>query len=407
MEILRKITDDILFVGGNDRRISRFENMFALPEGVSYNAYVMRDETSTVLFDGIDSAVAERYYRDVETALDGRDLDYFVVHHVEPDHCTSIQGILLRYPNAKMLISGAGLRFLKQFYNKDFSDRVQVIKDGDTLELETRKLRFIAGTNVHWPEVMMTYDDKTGALFSADAFGSFKTPDGHIFADQVAYERDWLGEARRYYTNIVGKQGPFVQRVFKKIEDAGLDIKMILPLHGLVFRTPEDIAMIIDKYQKWSTYTPEEKGVVIVYGSLYGNTMEAADTLAWLLAERDVPNIRVYDVSETDRSYLVADLFRFSHAVFACPTYNADLFPPMDAFLRDIIGLNLKDRAVSLLENKTWAGKTLQTTQTILEGMPGLRYVGEPVQMLSSLGEEQTPAIEQLADAIKQDIETA
>lgn len=398
-----KLTDDLYYVGGNDRRLSRFENMFALPEGVSYGSYILMDE-KTALFDGIDAAVSEYYYEAVRRTLDGRPLDYFVVHHVEPDHCTTIAAILAEHPECKLVTSAKGLTFLKQFYPEthdfgvDFEACAVIVSEGDTLSLGKHELTFIAAPNVHWPEVMMSYEKTDKILFSADAFGSFKAIEGHLFADQVDFERDWLNEFRRYYLNIVGRQGASVQRVLKKAAD--LDIQMICSLHGLVFRTPELIKLVMEKYDKWSSYTPEEDGIVLVYSSMYGDNMVVVDTLAFMLSERGVKNIRVHDVSESDVSIIIADLFRFSHALFTGMNYNTELYPRMDALLREIKMLNYSNRKVSYIGAMSWGGRGLAIAQEILGSCKGIEQVGEPVIVKSALPNHDLDKLAKLADEI-------
>ncbi|MDI9490157.1 MAG: FprA family A-type flavoprotein [Clostridiaceae bacterium] len=398
----RKITDDIYYVGENDRRIERFENMFELPDGVAYNSYLILDQ-KTALLDGIDEAVSERYYENIRFALDGRDLDYLIVNHVEPDHCSSINNVLREYPNATMVITQKGLQFMEQFYNLDYQDRVQIVGEGDKLDLGKHQLEFIMAPNVHWPEVMVTYDHTDNVLFSADAFGSFKAIAGHLFADQVNFERDWLEEARRYYMNIVGRNGPSVMRLFKKLVD--FDLKIIAPLHGVVFRTPEMIEMILDKYTKWATYEPEEPGVVLACASMYGDSQNMNDILAAMLADRGVPNIRVYDISKTSPSQVIADVFRFSNAVFTCLTYNTQLYPGMDALLREIAMLNYANRKISFLENQSWGGRALAIAQEILGKCKNLEIIGEPFKIKSSVAPEQMDELAKLADEIAASIE--
>lgn len=395
----RKITDDIFYVGESDRRLDRFENMFELPRGIAYNSYLILDE-KTALLDGIDETVSERYYENVRAVLAGRDLDYLIVNHVEPDHCSSLNNILREYPNATMLLTQKGEQFMEQFYNLDYKDRVRIVSEGDQLELGKHTLQFIMAPNVHWPEVMMTYDLTNDILFSADAFGSFGAIEGHLFADQLNFERDWLSEARRYYINIVGRQGASVMRVFKKIEDLGLNIKTICPLHGPIYRTPETVAMILQKYITWASYEPEENGVVLVSASMYGDSQNMNDILASMLADRDVKNIRVYDVSKTPVSEIIADLFRFSNAVFTCLTYNTELFPSMDALMRELTMLNYQNRKISYLQNQSWGGRALKIAQDIFEKSKNLEVVGEPFKILSSVAPDQIDDLAKLADEI-------
>ncbi|MGB4609502.1 MAG: FprA family A-type flavoprotein [Saccharofermentanales bacterium] len=398
----RKIADDIYYVGESDRRLERFENMFELPSGVAYNSYLITDE-KTALLDGIDETVSERYYENIRFALDGRDLDYLIVNHVEPDHCSSINNVLREYPEAVMVITQKGLQFMEQFYNLDYLDRVMIVKEGDQLDLGKHQLEFIMAPNVHWPEVMVTYDHTDKILFSADAFGSFGAIEGHLFADQVNFERDWLAEARRYYINIVGRQGASVMRLFKKLEDK--DINLIAPLHGLVFRTPDLISMILEKYTKWATYEPEEQGVVLVVASMYGDSQNMNDILAAMLADRGVENIRVYDISKTPPSGIIADLFRFSNAVFTCLTYNTMLYPGMDALMRELVMLNYANRRISYLENQSWGGRALAIAQEIFSKSKNLEVIGEPFKIKSSVAPEQIDDLMKLADEIAESMQ--
>ncbi len=403
MNFYRNVNKDVIYVGACDRRTARFENMFLLPWGISYNSYLIIDGDKTCLMDGVDQSIAERYDRDVAQALDGRPLDYFVVQHVEPDHCSTINSIMRQHPETKMIITQPGLKLMKQFYDVDYTDRAIVAKDGLKIELNKHTLEFILAPNVHWPEVMMTYDHYDKALYTADAFGSFKAQNGHLYVDQVNYERDWLNEARRYYFNIVGKQGPHVQKLFKKLEKAGFDIEMLLPLHGLIFRRKEDVKMIMDLYNTWSNYKPEEVGVTLACGSMYNNTMEAMEYLANFLADRGVPNIELYDISELDRSFVVSDLFRYSHAVFGCPTYNTELFPQMDALLRDLIGLNYSNRKIAILENRSWGGRAQKIAEEILAKGNNLDIIATAT-MTSTIHSHQLEILSDLADKIVADM---
>lgn len=395
----RIINDDIYYIGESDRRLSLFENMFELPKGVAYNSYIIMDE-KTALLDGIDESVSERYYENVRAVLNGRDLDYLIVNHVEPDHCSSINNILREYPNAIMVITDKGLNMMHQFYHLEYEDRVMIVGEGDQLKLGKHHLQFVMAPNVHWPEVMMTYDLTDDILFSADAFGAFGAIEGHLFVDQVNYERDWLSEARRYYINIVGRQGASALRVFKKIGDLNLNIKTICPLHGLVFRKPEDIAMIMDKYTKWASYQAEEQGIVLVCASMYGNSQNLNDVLAGMLADRGIPNIRVYDISKTPVSEVISDLFRFSHAIFTCLTYNTELYPGMDALMRELTMLNYANRKIAYLESQSWGGRALKIAQDIFTKSKNLEEVAEPFKIKSSAAPEQLPDLEKFADEI-------
>lgn len=403
----RNITEQIYHISGNDRRLSRFENMFTLAEGISYNAYLIKDEKN-VLIDGIDNAVRDPYVDAVQTILDGEQLDYFIVQHVEPDHCASINDVLRLHPEAKLVISAKGLDFLKQFYPDtallgiNYDEIAQVVSEGDSLDLGGRTLQIIAAPNVHWPEVIMTYDTKDKVFFSADAFGSFRALEGHIFADQVDFDKKWLDEVRRYYINIVGRQGVAVQKVLQKAKN--IEIDYICPIHGLAYRTAEDITNIVEKYDIWSSYRPETQGVVIVYSSMYGNNLEVADNLAHILASENVKDIRVHDVSESEISAIIADLFQYSNAVVFGMNYNTELFPKMDALLREIKMLNYQNRDVSYIAAKSWGGRGLKIAQDILAECKDIRQVGDVLTVNSSMPQEQLGELQSLAKAIAQSV---
>ncbi|GAB2044913.1 FprA family A-type flavoprotein [Agathobaculum sp. TL06] len=395
MHSTRKIKDDLIYVGGSDRRLSRFENLFPIPRGVSYNSYVLLDE-KTVLFDTADDSIGRLFCENVTYALGGRTLDYLVVQHMEPDHCSLIDEMLRRYPEAKIVCSAKALSMLAQFYGLDAKDRALVVAEGDKLSTGQHTLHFIMAPMVHWPEVMVTYDEQHKLLFSADAFGTFGALAGNIFDDEINFDSAWMNDARRYYTNIVGKYGAQVQALLKKA--AALDIETICPLHGPVWRG--NLALLLEKYQLWSTYQPEDKAVLIAYATLYGNTENAANVLAGLLAEKGVRNIAMYDVSETDVSELVAESFRCSHLVLAAPTYNGGLYPRMEAYLADLKALNLQNRTVALLENGTWAPVSAKHMRTTLESMKNMTVLEGAVALKSALAEGQLAALEALAEEI-------
>lgn len=399
MHTIRKIQDDLVYVGGSDRRLSRFENLFPIPRGVSYNSYLLLDE-KTVLFDTVDDAISRQFHENVSAALAGRPLDYLVVHHMEPDHCSMIVALLHHYPEAKIVCSAKALVMLAQFYAEDMNDRALVVAEGDKLSTGRHTLHFIMAPMVHWPEVMVTYDEPSKMLFSADAFGTFGALAGNIFDDELVFDSIWLNDARRYYTNIVGKYGAQVQALLKKV--AALDIEMICPLHGPIWRG--NLETMMDKYHKWSSYEPEDKGVMIAYATMYGNTENAASVLASKLADKGVHNIVMYDVSGTDVSELVAESFRCSHLVLAAPTYNGGLQQRMEAFLHDLKALNLQNRTVALLENGTWASASGRHMKTILEGMKNMTVLENTIALKSTLADSQSGALEELADTLASQI---
>ena len=395
MHSTRKVTDDLIYVGGSDRRLSRFENLFPIPKGVSYNSYVLLDE-KTVLFDTADESISRQYIENVVHALNGRPLDYMIVQHMEPDHCAMIDDMLRRYPEAKMVCSAKAVGMFAQFYGTDVAARALVVKEGDKLSTGEHTLHFVMAPMVHWPEVMVTYDEKDKILFSADAFGTFGALAGNIFNDEITFDTVWMNDARRYYTNIVGKYGVQVQTLLKKA--ASLDIEMICPLHGPIWR--KDLGLLLEKYQKWSTYEPEDKTVMIAYATMYGNTENAANVLAGMLADKGVKNIAMYDVSETDVSELVAESFRCSHLVLAAPTYNSGIQPKMEAYLSDIKALNLQNRTVAVIDNGTWAATAGKQMISTLEGMKNMTILENTISIKSALAENQLGALEALADEL-------
>ena len=399
MHSTRKVTDDLIYVGGSDRRLSRFENLFPIPKGVSYNSYVLLDE-KTVLFDTADESISRQYIENVVHALNGRPLDYMVVQHMEPDHCAMIDDMLRRYPEAKMVCSAKAVGMFAQFYGTDVAARALVVKEGDKLSTGEHTLHFVMAPMVHWPEVMVTYDEKDKILFSADAFGTFGALAGNIFNDEITFDTVWMNDARRYYTNIVGKYGVQVQALLKKA--ASLDIEMICPLHGPIWR--KDLGLLLEKYQKWSTYEPEDKTVMIAYATMYGNTENAANVLAGMLADKGVKNIAMYDVSETDVSELVAESFRCSHLVLAAPTYNSGIQPKMEAYLSDIKALNLQKRTVAVIDNGTWAATAGKQMIGMLEGMKNMTILENTISIKSALAENQLGALEALADELAKQV---
>lgn len=399
MHSTRKVKDDLIYVGGSDRRLSRFENLFPIPKGVSYNSYVLLDE-KTVLFDTADESISRQYIENVVHALNGRPLDYMVVQHMEPDHCAMIDDMLRRYPEAKMVCSAKAVSMFAQFYGTDVAARALVVKEGDKLSTGEHTLHFVMAPMVHWPEVMVTYDEKDKILFSADAFGTFGALAGNIFDDEITFDTTWMNDARRYYTNIVGKYGVQVQALLKKA--ASLDIEMICPLHGPIWR--KDLGLLLEKYQKWSTYEPEDKTVMIAYATMYGNTENAANVLAGMLADKGVKNIVMYDVSETDVSELVAESFRCSHLVLAAPTYNSGIQPKMEAYLSDIKALNLQNRTVAVIDNGTWAATAGKQMIGMLEGMKNMTILENTISIKSALAENQLGALEALADELAKQV---
>ena len=399
MYCVQNITSDILYVGASDRRLALFENVYPIPRGVSYNAYLVLDE-KTVLMDAVEETVAVRFQENLEYGLNGRSLDYVVVNHMEPDHSASLAGVLRRWPEAKVVGNAKTLSMLTQFTGEDFSSRSVVVKEGDTLETGRHVFTFVTAPMVHWPEVMVTYDTTDKILFSADAFGTFGALSGNLYADEVDFARDWLDDARRYYTNIVGKYGVQVQALLKKA--AGMDIAILCPLHGPIWR--KDIAWFVEKYQRWSTYTPEDRAVAIFTGSVYGNTDNAADILAARLAAKGVRGIVQYDVSHIDVSDLVAEAFRCSHLVFASATYNNGIFTPMENLLLDLKAHNLQSRTAAVIENGSWGPQAGKLIRGILSEMKNMTVLESGITVKSAVQAPQREALEALADEITADL---
>lgn len=395
MHCTRKITDTVSWVGGSDRRLALFENLFPIPRGVAYNSYLIQDE-KTALIDTVDSSITRQFLENILYELEGRKLDYLVVNHMEPDHCANIGELMLRFPELKIVGNAKTFSFIQQFYNTSLEDRTITVKDGDTLELGKHTLRFCFTPMVHWPEVMMTYEDSEKILFSADAFGSFGALNGNLFNDEMDFDRDWLSDARRYYGNIVGKYGPQVQNALKKL--TGIEIKLICPLHGPVWRN--NFEYLLDKYDRWSRYEPEEHTVALFYGSMYGDTENAVNVLANALAESGVKNIAIYDVSGTHVSTLISEVFRCSHIVLAAPTYNNGIYPAMESLLHDMKALNIQNRTFALIENGSWAPASAKQMRGQLEEMKQIEILEPVVTVKSALNEEGLDTVMQLKDNI-------
>ena len=390
------VLEDLFYVGASDRRLSLFENVYPVPRGVSYNSYLLLDE-KTALFDTVDHAVSEQFLENVEHVLGGRKLDYIVVHHMEPDHSSTLSEVLLRHPEATVVCNQKIDGMLKN-YGCCVGERL-LVKEGDELSTGRHTFKFVFAPMVHWPEVMMSFDLKTGALFSADAFGTFGALGGSVWADEVDFEHDFLDDARRYYINIVGKYGVQVQSVLKKA--AGLDIKYLFPLHGPLWR--ESIGRFVEKYLTWSSYTPEEKGVLVVYGSIYGHTQNAAEIVASRIAQKGV-KVKVYDASMTDTSVLVSEAFRYSHIVFASATYNNGIFVKMEEFLSDLKAHAFQNRAYAVVENGSWAPQAGALIEAELSSFKNMKKLGEKVTILSSVKEETREKLLALADLIAGDV---
>ena len=398
MYCTRKVNDDYTWVGADCRRLALFEGVFGVPDGISFNSYLLTDE-KTVLFDTADSAVRRTFRENLIHALAGRELDYIVVHHMEPDHAAELAELAGDYPEAQILCSGMAKTMVGQFFGPELAGRITVIKEEETLCTGRHTLRFVAAPMVHWPEVMMTYDETDRLLLTADAFGCFGALNGALFADEVDFDRDYLDEARRYDTNIVGKYGPQVQAVLKKA--AALDIEMLLPLHGFVWR--ENLGYFLGKYDLWSRYEPEVRGVMIAYASVYGGTENAANVLACRLAEKGI-KVKMFDASVTPASYIVSAAFQYSHLVFASTTYNMGIFVTMEQLLHDIAAHALADRRYALIENGSWSPVSGKKMQALLSPLQGWSEVEPVLTVRSALRPDQDAQMERLADAIAADV---
>lgn len=398
MHIVRKVTDNLYWIGANDHRLTLFENIHPIPEGVSYNSYLLLDQ-KTVMFDTVDWDGCRQMMENLEYVLDGRELDTVVVNHWEPDHAASLQVVLNRYPKAEIISTEKGFMLMKQFGFHADGHKTITVKEGDQTCFGEHTVTYLEAPMVHWPEAMVTLDLTNGALFSADAFGSFKALDGRLFNDEVDYERDWIDSNRRYLTNIVGKYGPHIRKLLNKAAPVLDQIKFICPLHGLVWRNNLDY--LLDKYNHWASYEPEEKGVMIVYASMYGNTEQAAQAIAAKLAEKGIRNVSMFDVSSTHVSYLIAEVFRVSHVILASCTYNLGIFPPMLNFLEDMKALNVQNRVFALIENGSWAIRSGDLMHQFLdEEMKTITVLNERVTVASHLGENQEEDLGMLADAV-------
>ncbi|MCL2052938.1 MAG: flavin reductase [Oscillospiraceae bacterium] len=394
MHCIKNITEDLLWVGANDRRLAMFEGVYSVPAGVSYNSYLLLDD-KTVLFDTVDKAVRQRFAENVNEALGGRQLDYLIVQHMEPDHSASIQELAEKYPLMKIVCNSKTLAFMKQFYDFDVDSRAVIVKENDVLNSGRHTLSFVMAPMVHWPEVMVTYDSTDKILFSADAFGSFGALNGAIFADEVNFEKYYMDEARRYYTNIVGKYGTQVTALLNKA--SSLEINTICPLHGFVWR--KNLGEILSKYLVWSSYEPEEHGVMLAYASVYGNTENAAEILASRLRDKGISTV-MYDVSVTPASEIVAAAFRWSHLVFASTTYNAGIFVTMDALLHDLTSHNIQNRTIALIENGSWAASSGALMREKLEKCKNITFIEDKLSLKSALKSSQLSEIDNMAEAI-------
>lgn len=399
MYCVKSMNNDLYYVGGSDRRLNLFENVYPIPRGVSYNSYLIDDE-KTILLDTVDAAIRNLFLDNVKHVLKGKKLDYLVVNHMEPDHCETIADIVGTYPDVKLIGNQKTFNIMKQFYDFEVDSKAIIVKEGDEICTGKHTFTFYMAPMVHWPETMVTYDKVSKTLFSGDAFGTFGALNGNLYADEIDFECEWLEDARRYYSNIVGKYGMSVQGLLKKAST--LEINMICPLHGPVWR--KDISWFIDKYSKWSSYEPEDKSVVIVYGSIYGNTENAVNILSSKLGDLGVSNIKMYDASSTHPSYIVSEAFRASHLVFASSTYNGNIFTPMEIAVKDIKDHNLSNRCVSFIENGSWALSAGKKMEEMICSLKNMTLIDETISVKSSVKCEINELLENLAKKIAESL---
>lgn len=381
-----QIADSVYYVGADDKTIDLFESQYVVPNGVSYNSYVICDEKTAIL-DTVDPRAREQWLANLEEVLEGQAPDYLVVSHLEPDHAGSIGKLAEKYPQMKLVGNPKTFAMLPQFFEMDLSDHCITVKEGDTLSLGAHTLTFVMAPMVHWPEVMVAYESKEKILFSADGFGKFGALDA---------EEEWADEARRYYINIVGKYGTQVQALLKKA--AGLEIAMICPLHGPILK--ENLGYYLEKYQIWSSYEPEESGIVIAYASIHGNTAAAAKELARILEEKTEAPVKVYDLARADMPAVVAEAFRYDRLVLAAASYDGGVFPCMEDFLHHLKAKTYRNRRVALLENGTWAPSAARTMRSVLEEMKNLTICEPVVTIRSTMKEADKEAMKELAEAL-------
>lgn len=393
---IRKITNQLLYVGASDRRLALFENAYPIPQGVSYNSYLLLDE-KTVLLDTVDQAVEASFMASLTEGLAGRELDFVIVQHMEPDHAATLCTVLNHWQNATVVCNKKTITMITQFFpGLDITGRTHLVAEGEELCTGQHTLTFVMAPMVHWPEVMLTYDKTDGTLFTADAFGGFGALSGNLFADEADLDGGYMDEMRRYYTNIVGKYGVQVQALLKKA--AGLDIHRICPLHGYIWR--QDMGVLLEKYDLWSRYQPEEKSVLIAYATVYGGTQAVAELLAGYLAEAGIKHIRMFDVSATHQSYVLAEAFRASHVVFASTTYNNSVFVSMENLLHDLVAHNWQGHTVALIENGSWAPAAGKLMRELLIPLKNTTLLEPTLTVRSRLAPGQEEAVRALAEQI-------
>ena len=398
MHNVRQINDDYYYIGCNDRRIALFESTYRVEDGVSYNSYFLDDE-KTVLFDTVDKAFCGQFFENLKFVLGGRNLDYFVINHIEPDHSALLKCVIEKYPNVKIVCNQKLKQMLFQFFEFDFDieNNFHIVKENDTLSTGRHNFTFIMAPMVHWPEVMVSYDSVDKILFSADAFGSFGALSGNLFDDETEINID---EYRRYYTNIVGKYGTQVNALLNKAKN--IDIKMVCPLHGLVLK--KQIPNLVEKYSLWASYNPEIKSALVVYSSVYGGTQNAADIVSSKLAQNGVKNIKTFDISHSDSSRVLSEAFKYSHIVLATTTYNMEIFTSMDNFISNLVKHNLQNRTYAIIENGSWACNCGKLLKEKLEKLKNSKIIENEITLQSSVKTSQSSEFDELAKILAKDI---
>lgn len=382
-----KITDELIYIGVDDNKTKLFEGQYLIPNGISYNSYLIKSDKN-IIMDTVDKVATDEWYRNIEEYLHGEKVDYLIVSHMEPDHAFNIETLANKYPNMKIIGNQMTFKFMSQFFNIDnFDQRKIIVNEGETLTLGKSIFRFIMAPMIHWPEVMMTYYENEKILFTADAFGKFGALD---------HKEDWLCEARRYYFNIVGKYGIQVQNLFKKLNN--IEIKTICPLHGPILK--ENIAYYIDKYNTWSSYTPEDEGILIAYASIHGNTANVAKELAAILTKKGVKNVVLRDLVNDDMSEAVEDAFRYDKMVLAASSYNAEVFPPMEHFLNHLKGKNFQKRKIGIIENGTWAPSAAKSMLDIINKMKDINLCNNIITIKSTLKESDLQLLDNMANEL-------
>lgn len=381
-----KVTDSIKYIGVNDKDLDLFESQYIIPNGISYNSYIIKDE-KIVVMDTVDKRKQEEWWNNLEKELNGKQIDYLVVSHLEPDHSSSIKMLTEKYPNMKIVGNALTFKMLPQFFEIDLNNKQVLVKEGDTLNIGKHTLKFYMAPMVHWPEVMVTYEETEKILFTADAFGKFGSLDT---------KEDWTCEARRYYFNIVGKYGMQVQTLLKKL--ANLSIETICPLHGPILK--ENLSYYINKYDIWSSYKPEDEGILIAYNSIHGNTKKAVERLEEILIKAGAKKVITSDLAREDMAEVIEDAFRYDKMILACPTYDAGLFPYMEKFLRHLKHKNYQNRTVAIIENGSWAPAAAKNMQEILEQMKEIKIIEPIIHIKTTMSKENEEEMKKLAQNI-------